>query len=400
MFNILSALIVLGGVSDYRKNFPLPDLTVSSGWGVNIHFTDEQPGELAQISKAGFKWVRMDLIWSGIEREKGKYDFSAYDRLMAGLKKNHIRPLFILDYGNDLYESGSPHTEVTRDAFCHYVEAAVKRYRGQGVIWEMWNEPNISFWQPKPNVYEYIALALAVGKTIQKISPEEWTIGPATSTFDWNYLESCFKGGLLSYWDAVSVHPYRQESPETVLLDWDRLNKLVASYAPNLNGKAKKIPLFSGEWGYSTAWGNQSPEKQADYVVRQYLTNLSAGVPLSIYYDWKEDGTEPKEAEHHFGLVTPELAPKPAFLRVASLTATLQGYRFVRRLPASMPGDELLLFSKGRNVALVAWTTGDAHDMALEGLQKGSQAAPRIVVTQSPQVVFLPRGFRIPLLAK
>ena len=42
------------------------------------------------------------------------------------------------------------------------------------------------------------------------------SVGPACSTMDFKFLEACFKGGLLDYWSAVTVHPYRQTAPETV----------------------------------------------------------------------------------------------------------------------------------------------------------------------------------------
>ncbi len=391
MLTTLSALLALASSFDYRTRFPLPNQTVPNGWGVNIHFADEQPGELAQIAKAGFSWVRMDFFWSNIERTKGNFDFAAYDRLMAGLKRNHLRPIFILDYGNDIYSAGSPRTPEARTAFCRYVEASVRHYRGQGVIWEMWNEPNISFWQPKPNVEEYIALAKATGEKIRTTAPEEWFIGPATSTLDWAFLEGCFKAGLLGTWDAVSVHPYRQEAPETVILDWGKLRNLVDTYSPK-----KHIPFMSGEWGYSTGWANQSEKLQADYVARQYLTNVACGVSMSIYYDWKDDGSDAKEPEHHFGVVGADLKPKAAFLKVQSLVQALRGFRFVRQLLTTRPDDMMLLFAKGRDVSLVAWTSGDAHNVHLEGLQKPGSVSPLIEVSGSPQIVALPRGYRTP----
>ena len=43
----------------------------------------------------------------------------------------------------------------------------------------------------------------------------ETYVGPATSTIDFKFLEACFKAGLLEYWSAVSVHPYRLQDPET-----------------------------------------------------------------------------------------------------------------------------------------------------------------------------------------
>ncbi len=68
-----------------------PGLTVPDGLGVNIHFTDPRPGEMEMLAAAGCRWVRMDFAWGGTEREKGKYQFSAYDRLLAAQEKHEIR---------------------------------------------------------------------------------------------------------------------------------------------------------------------------------------------------------------------------------------------------------------------------------------------------------------------
>src|ERR1043166_6185602 len=73
--------------------------TVEESLGVNVHFIDPQPGEVKMIAEAGFRWIRTDFIWEVTEREQGRYDFSAYDRLLKQLDDFHIRALFILDYG-------------------------------------------------------------------------------------------------------------------------------------------------------------------------------------------------------------------------------------------------------------------------------------------------------------
>lgn len=341
----------------YRERFPLPDATVPSGWGVNIHFTDPQPGEMEKMEALGIKWVRMDLFWSHVEKEKGKYDFSAYDRLMGHLKKHQIRPLFILDYGNDLYEKGAPKSDAAQAAFVNFARKAVERYRGQGVLWEMWNEPNLPmFWQPEPNVELYSKLAVSVGKAIREIAPEEWYIGPATSGFDWAFLEGTFSRGVLSYFDAVSVHPYRQTQPETSLEDWRKLRLLTSKYSGG-----RSLPLLSGEWGYSEIWKGQTPLVKADYVARQYLSNLAAGVNLSIYYDWKNDGTDPKEPEHHFGILGHDLSDKPASKLLAFFAKELKGFKFASDVSRDIQpndGDEarILVFTKGNEVRLAVWS--------------------------------------------
>lgn len=351
----------------------LPPPTVPSGWGVNIHFTDERPGEVAKIAGA-FRWVRMDFMWHATERERGKYDFAAYDRLLAALDRSKVRPYFILDYGNDLYGEGSPRTPESRAAFCRWVAAAMIHYKGRGILWEMWNEPNIAFWKPKPDVREYVALAREVGQTIRRVAPREVYVGPATSGFDWPFLQACLDAGLLEYWDAVSVHPYRQNEPESVVDDWLRLRAMLDRAAPGRN-----VPMISGEWGYSELYSGQTKEKQGQYIVRQYLANLSCGVPISIFYDWKDDGTDPKETEHHFGTVLPDLSPKPAYLAAQRLSRDLAGFSYVTRLWARDERQWMLLFRREKEARVVAWTTGEPSTATLPGFRFQLRTTPRVV---------------------
>ena len=338
-----------------------------AGLGVNIHFTDPKPGEMKMLADAGFTWVRMDFGWGGTERKKGEYDFAAYDRLMAALDEVHIRPVFILDYSNHSYDDDlSPHTDEGRAAFARWAAAAVEHFKGRGVIWEMYNEPNIQFWRPKPNVDDYAKLALEVGKAIRKAAPDEVYIGPATSTLDFKFLEACFKAGCLEYWSAVSVHPYRQMNPETAMADYARLRDLIQQYAP----AGRQIPIVSGEWGYSAGWKNFDEDKQGRELPREFLTNVMAGVPISIWYDWHDDGADPKEPEHHFGTVhheyhagrDPVYDPKPAYLAMKALTATLHGATFDKRIDLPNPDDFVLRFNTPHGTAVVAWTAGKAHE--------------------------------------
>lgn len=354
MFAFVAAMVL----SDVRLQHPLPGPIVPEGWGVNIHFTHPKPGEMEMIREAGFKWVRMDFFWHQIETEKGKYDFSNYDVLVTSLKRHGLKPLFILDYGNDLYQKGSPSTPEAREGFCRFVEAAVRRYKGNGFLWEMWNEPNIHFWQPVPNVKDYIALAIEVGQTIRKVAPEEYYIGPATSGFDWRFLETCFQAGLLQFWDAVTVHPYRNAFPETVLEDWPKLRALIDRYAP----KGKAIPMFSGEWGYSEKYSGLSLDLQSRYAPRQYLANLIGGANLTIWYDWKDDGTDPNEIEHHFGTVYPDLRLKPTYANIQSLAKSLDGYRFSKRLAGENRNHFRALFARGADCRLVEWSAEPGSD--------------------------------------
>ena len=163
----------------------LPELVVPEGLGVNIHFTDPRAGEIEMLVEGGFRWVRMDFAWEATEREKGKYDFTAYDRLLANLEKHHLRTMLILDYANRHYDQGlSPASDEGRKAFARWAVAAARHFRGRDILWEMHNEPNIQFWKPKPDVQQYIELALEVGRALRQAEPGEQYMGrrPLAST--------------------------------------------------------------------------------------------------------------------------------------------------------------------------------------------------------------------------
>ena len=123
----------------------------------------------------------------------------------------------------------------------------------------------------------------------------------------------------------MSVHPYRSSSPESVEEDWTALEKLIAQYAP----PEKSIYLISSEWGYSSQTGGLSATMQADYAVRQYLINIASSANLSIWYDWKNDGSNRTYNEDNFGTVHQNLQPKAAYKAIEKVAKLLHGFHAV-----------------------------------------------------------------------
>ena len=130
------------------------------------------------------------------------------------------------------------------------------------------------------------------------------------------------------------------------------------------------MPILSGEWGYSTHAHGVSLETQAAYAVRQQLSNLLNGVPLSIWYDWKNDGQDANENEQNFGTVTNDLQPKPAYIALRNMVRELDGYKLDRRIAQGEDTDYVLLFSSGKNRKIAAWTTGSPHAVTIEATGK------------------------------
>jgi hypothetical protein len=346
---------------------PLPGPAIPDGFGVNIHFTG-LPRDLQMIADAGFKFIRMDFVWSRIERNKGEYEFkeSGYDALTLGCEKLGIRVLYILDYSNKLYEEDrSVRTDAGRKAFADFAETAAKRYAGKGILWEIWNEANIKqFWTPQPSMDDYSKLVEACASRIKQADPGSQVVAGATSQIPLEWFEGCFKKGLLNWIDVLSVHPYRSQHPETVIQDYAKLRGLITRYAP----AGKKIPVISGEWGYSNINWDKSKlteQQQADYLVRMFLINSYQDIPVSIWYDWKNDGTDTNEREHHFGTVKHDLNPKAAYLAAKVLSSTLAGYSIKERFDLGNENDFAFKLSNGDLDAVAFWTLGPRHNVTL-----------------------------------
>jgi hypothetical protein len=389
-------LLLLCLTSLFSRASDIPEPVIPAGVGVNIHFVTGHEDELDLIQSAGFKFVRMDFSWTGTERTKGTYDWHEYEQLLDNLDKRGLRAILILDYSHPLYEASvvctnpmdnqlhtstaAPQHPESIAAFVKWAAAGVEHFRGRHVLWEIWNEPNIEFWSPHGDAGQYATLALAVCKSIRSTTPDATIIGPATSQLPWDFLETVFKAGVLEYFDAVSVHPYRRADrpPESAAADFHRLRELIERYAPE--SRKNKIPILSGEWGYaSSSTKGVSLETQAAFAVRQQLSNLLEGVPLSIWYDWKNDGDDPAEREHNFGTVLSDLKPKPAYLAIQIMIRQLAGYRIARRLPLDSDQDYAVLCTSGDGPQkIAAWTLGDAHAVQLGVSAKEGSAIRRV----------------------
>jgi hypothetical protein len=109
-------------------------------------------------------------------------------------------------------------------------------------------------------------------------------------------------------------------------------------------------------------------------LARQFLTNAANGIPLSIWYDWRDDGVDPNDPEHHFGLVRnqyqagriPVYELKPAYLAASAFLRNLAGYRFEQRLMVGSDSDYVLIFAKDNERRIAAWTTAtDSHAVTI-----------------------------------
>lgn len=387
----LVAILLTGGhLRAQVSSSNIPPLTIPYGVGVNTHFVngasmwsnkqnvqDATYGPLDRhmldmIAAAGIKLIRTDFNWENIELTKGVYDWAPYDTLVMEMDQRGLRALFILAYNNTLY-AGSTASAVTDSAdiaaYCAFAAAAAKHFEGHHIIWEIWNEPNNNInWEPGRSTVQYEALVADASSAMRKADPNATIIAPAMAGVNFNMLDSLFQEGILKYINAVSLHPYRDNPPpprvpETVGPDFANVQSLIARYEP----AGDTIPVVSSEWGYSTVALSDgvSRDTQADYFARMQLFNLYSGAPLSIWYDWKNDGLLTTIGRHR-GLVDYYLQPKPSYIAATVLTREFYGYHISGRYDDGNASDVILILKDpGDSVKVAAWTTGGAHQVTL-----------------------------------
>nr|WP_284503346.1 glycosyl hydrolase family 5 [Caballeronia sp. AZ10_KS36] len=306
--------------------------------GVAIHQIDDAK-LLDAVKDAGFSFVRTDLFWEAVRAPDG-WHFDGFDGLVNNLSARRLGALFILGYKHRMYSPDQPPTSPGQlVAFQSYVYQAVHRYRNAPVRFEVWNEEDdAKYWLAPPSPTAYRALLETAVRSAKSANPQVSIGTGGVQQINRAFIHAVGDmsadmpvGEAREGPDAVSVHPYRQEEPETVLHDYRTLRG-------DLSGYVKRPVVWATELSYPSVGyryvrdinDGHSPEaraRQARYAVRLLLMNWISEVKLTSYYDMRDDGNDPKEMEHNFGLLDASNKPLPAYQAVKHLFSFTSGSR-------------------------------------------------------------------------
>jgi hypothetical protein len=338
------------------------------GIGVAVHDLDDRTG-LDEAMNAGFKWARTDLFWEWVETTPGRYDFGGFDDFFDALDARGMKPIFILDFGNQLYCEGPPTTVDAQTAFSAYALAAAKHFAGRGARFEIWNEPNAaSFWPPAPDAQAFATLSQRAAQAVHEGDPAARVITGGLSWFDFDYLASSLGQGAGAQADAVGIHPYRGiDAPETLAAHVVRANLTIADNA----GTSAPLSLWDTEWGYASSQfgaGNSAfaRQRQAIFAARRLLAARVVGFPLAVWYDLQDDGTTPELDEENFGLLTKGGSQKPAYLAVKTLHEAARDRSVLGVVDVAQPLLSGVVLAGASDRSLVLWATSPAQAVTID----------------------------------
>jgi hypothetical protein len=326
--------------------------------GVNIHvLRDDHALDLAR--DAGFRFVRMDLLWADVERN-GRYRFFAYDALLRSLEVRGMGALWILDYGHPDHGGGAPRAAQDVAAFGRFAEAVADHFKGRDVRYEIWNEPNTdTFWKPSPNASEYGALLREAVAAIRRADPAAKVASGGMARFDLPFLSRAVTPAVAANLSAIGIHPYRTGPPETVVADL----ALAREWAAGALGRS--IEIWDTEWGYSSTDNSKEGRlnghaqsgrmRQAVFAVRELLTVWAAGFPLAVWYDLRDDGTSAANPEHNYGLLDSDGNEKPAMQAIRTLMDAVKGRQFAGLLLETPVGVHAMRLEGSADTVLIVW---------------------------------------------
>lgn len=198
--------------------------------------------ELDLIKAAGIRWVRADFTWGHFEPRDGEFRFERYDEVVKACLERGIDVLPILCY--DSPWAGYAHANLP--AWERYVRRVTERYGDRLRYWEVWNEPNIHFWKPKPDPKQYAELLKLTHKTIKAVNPKLQVMYGGTAGIPLDFIRNTLELGAAKHFDVMAVHPYSY--PSTAERS-ERLDQLA-----ELKVLLKKHAATDRIWVTETGW--------------------------------------------------------------------------------------------------------------------------------------------------
>ncbi|MEM6377230.1 MAG: hypothetical protein AAF705_03395, partial [Bacteroidota bacterium] len=190
---------------------PFHDLTFAQYDSLDHEGLLAELPKLIESTKAlGLKWARVSVDWGLVEDNRGVFHWEIMDPMIKGLVEAGIEVYPSLHAGHQVRTNKQPpRAEQELDAWLNFVQQFVERYQSEITYWEIWNEPNTTwFWGGAPKAKEYLNLVKRSAQLIRSIDVDAKIIGGSLARLDVPYADTLFQLGIAEHIDVFSFHPY------------------------------------------------------------------------------------------------------------------------------------------------------------------------------------------------
>ena len=335
-------------------------LRPSSPFGMGVYLDRYHGADMERAASvardAGVKWSREGFSWGRIEPQKGHFDWTYYDGLVRTAKLYGIS-LYGLVHGWAPWTK--PYSPEGLGDYLAFLRELVRHYHADIHHWEIWNEPNIFFWQgPKEMYAELLRRSYAA---VKEADPDALVLGMSTAGIDYNFIARTMS--LNAPFDILTIHPYRK-----VLNDRAFINELKI-----VSDLVKGRPVWITEFGWSTVTPHNTlaqdfapftERQQAELLARAYLCTLVAGIHTNTsWYDFRNDGEDPLYFENEMGMLHRDFSPKPAYWAYATMTRLLEGRHVAGQVDA---GEGVFAYQfEGQGKVIGLWSPEGDHTVEI-----------------------------------
>ena len=356
----LRALIVLVLAASAVASVTPAAIAAPGFFGVTSTFQPDG-ADLARMGQAHVGNLRLPFGWEELEPSPGTYNFSNFDRVMAGAAALGI-PVRPFVFGTPPWArdcSGIPafycdrvtpmRSAIGRQRWPLMLQALVARYGPRGSFWtdpsdayappydpitewQLWNEPNsATYMRPKPTPKAYYQLLRSATPAIHQVDPGARIIlaglfgTPPNGMTMWRFLDKLYRfKHVRGLFDAVALHPY---SPNIKGIAF-QLRK-ARQVLQRRHAKRTKVYLTEIGWGsghgrsnlYKGVKGQKKMLKAAFKFSRKNRKRYRiAGVDWFSWRDIPADMSGNCALCTSFGLLNLDHTPKPALAAFTRFT--------------------------------------------------------------------------------
>ncbi|MHB8895005.1 MAG: beta-galactosidase [Candidatus Geothermincolia bacterium] len=313
------------------------------GMELQADLMKEYENVFASMDELGVQWVRIGAAWAKLEPSPGQFNWLALDGLVGAARSHGISLLVTVTaispwgsskvpskLGKPGYVASSPPLDMNR--YSSFIESVVARYRGQGIAWQIENEPNApAFWNGTREQYlELLKVAYAAAHRADPgavVLPAGLACGfsgkqnlesDLAQIRSWH--DSIMDSGAFDALDAHDYYPPEQDNPFG--LTFRGYLQKIKSW---MDAKEVDVPLWVSETGISSApfdfgrgTASFTPEQQAEDLRLIYGDAAAEGITHLFWYKLEDT---PEGVFTNMGLLATDHSRKPAWDAYRELAA-------------------------------------------------------------------------------